>query len=88
MLKNVFCLLLTCIPAGLATCQVQQENKNESQRYLDPVFENVDVEKDIVFGEVVNYKGENENLTLDVYTPAGHMDDFAVKIAHFLYEIL
>jgi acetyl esterase/lipase len=71
ILKYVFFVVLFCIPASIATCQVQPENNNESVRYLDPVFENVDIEKDVVFGEVVNDKGETELLSLDVYTPAG-----------------
>lgn len=71
IINCVFCLVIACIPTSMANCQVQQENENEPQRYLDPVFEDVDVEKDIVFGEVVNYKGETKKLALDVYTPVG-----------------
>ncbi len=52
--------------------QVDFVNTQEkSLRYLSPVFEDVDIQKDIVFKEVVNHKGENENLSLDVYTPSG-----------------
>ena len=71
ILKYALSAVLICLPVSMATCQDQDGNKNESVRYLHPVFENVDIEKDIVFGEVVNHKGETENLSLDVYTPVG-----------------
>jgi len=70
-LKYAFFAALFCLPVCLATCQDQDGNKNESERYLHPIFEDVDVQKDIVFKEVVNHKGETENLSLDVYTPVG-----------------
>jgi len=38
-------------------------------RYLDLVFDSVQVSKDVFFGEVTNYRGKVEKLTLDVYTP-------------------
>jgi acetyl esterase/lipase len=69
--RYVLCLGLTIIPASLATCQAQAQSNNEPVRYLDTIFENVDIEKDIVFGEVINFKGETEKLSLDVYTPVG-----------------
>jgi acetyl esterase/lipase len=67
--KYAFFAVLFCLQAGLVTCQDQ--GGNESVRYLNPIFDNVDVQKDIVFKEVVNHKGEKENLALDVYTPVG-----------------
>lgn len=67
----VFYVGMACIPTSLVNCQVRHENSNDSMRYLHPIFEGVDIEKDIVFGEVVNLKGERESLTLDVYTPVG-----------------
>jgi len=46
------------------------ENQNtERVRYVDVVFEKVNIQRDIVFGESVNEKGENELLKLDVYAP-------------------
>jgi len=63
--------MIMFIPVGKASCKELKGTESDSVRYLHPIFENVDIEKDIVFGEEVNYKGENENLTLDVYTPAG-----------------
>ena len=66
-----FSLLLFFLPVNQADCQDQAGNNDGSERYLHPVFENVDIQKDVVFKEVVNHKGENEKLSLDVYTPAG-----------------
>lgn len=42
---------------------------DEPKRYIDPIFENITIQKDILFGEVINFKGENEKLHLDIYTP-------------------
>ncbi len=61
---------------------MQAQNNNESVRYLHPIFDNVDIEKDIVFGEVVNFKGETEKLSLDVYTPVG--DDGNKQACHIM----
>jgi acetyl esterase/lipase len=71
ILMYVISLLITSIPAGLAAYMDQSVNNDDSVRYLQPVFDSVNVQKDIVFGEVVNHKGETEKLLLDVYTPAG-----------------
>jgi len=42
---------------------------DELKRYIDPVFESIVIQKDILFGEVINFKGEPEKLHLDIYTP-------------------
>jgi len=39
--------------------------------FMNPIFESVDVQKEIVFSEVIPYEGEIEKLLLDDYTPAG-----------------
>ncbi len=41
------------------------------QRYVDRVFDQLDIQKDIVFGEAVNVEGEKQDLLLDIYSPAG-----------------
>ena len=41
------------------------------QRYIDTVFHKVEVKKDLVFGEAVNFEGKPEKLLLDVYSPLG-----------------
>ncbi|MCX7748579.1 MAG: alpha/beta hydrolase fold domain-containing protein [Clostridia bacterium] len=43
----------------------------EKERYLDVVFDKVDVEQDIVYSETKDYKGEKVKLLLDVYKPQG-----------------
>ena len=48
---------------------MDQMQKKSGVRYLDPVFDSVQVVKDIIFGEVINYNGKTEKLALDVYTP-------------------
>lgn len=40
-------------------------------RYLDPVFENVSIQKDTEFAEVTSFSGKTEKLLLDVYSPEG-----------------
>ena len=46
----------------------------DSSRYIEPISDNVTVEKDIVYSEVVNYKGESVQLTLDVYQPENDLE--------------
>jgi acetyl esterase/lipase len=52
------------------SAQKSSEGSN-SLRYLDPIFENVDIMEDVPFGESVTIEGLTETLLLDVYTPAG-----------------
>ncbi len=40
-------------------------------RYLQPIFEKVEIQKDIEFGESTNFEGKTEKLLLDVYSPEG-----------------
>lgn len=49
----------------------QQVPINNPDRYVNKLFEKVTIEKDIQYGEAVNYKGQNEKLLLDVFTPQG-----------------
>ncbi len=71
ILKYAFSAMLICLPVSQAACQDQEGNNDGSERYLHPIFENVDIQKDIVFKQVVNHKGEAEKLSLDVYPPVG-----------------
>lgn len=43
--------------------------KEKKERYLNEVFEHISIQKDVVFGEVVNAKGIKESLALDIYMP-------------------
>lgn len=85
---NILFLVFLCIPMSLSAFRDKQESKADLVRYLNPIFESVDVQKEIVFSEVISYEGETEKLLLDVYTPAGQMNDFAINVACFLYEII
>jgi len=67
--SSVFCILMAFIFAGSEA--EETKTGNEPVRYIDPIFENVDVQKDIAFGEVTNFEGKTEKLLLDVYTPDG-----------------
>ncbi|MCX7711817.1 MAG: alpha/beta hydrolase fold domain-containing protein [Clostridia bacterium] len=40
-------------------------------RYISTLFYKADVEKDLVYKEVKNFKGEQQELKLDVYQPSG-----------------
>ena len=46
-------------------------NSMDSDRYLKPIFEKVDILENVVFGESITMEGETENLLVDIYTPAG-----------------
>ncbi|MGH9113417.1 MAG: neocarzinostatin apoprotein domain-containing protein, partial [Acidimicrobiales bacterium] len=48
---------------------------DDDRRYLDPVFDEVDVTRDIVYRETVDAHGDPVQLTLDVYEPAGDTAD-------------
>lgn len=81
MANNFFVLLL--ILFFISACKIKQNRMqkeksessiNDSQRYLLPVFDSVAVEKDILFGEVQNYKDSLEQLHLDVYYPYGDIE--------------
>lgn len=64
--------LLTCLHLNNAFSQVAQAQQDMNLvRYLNPVFQSVDVQRDIEFGEVINFKGDQEKLLLDVYTASG-----------------
>lgn len=53
-------------------------------RYLDPVFSQVTVNRDLQYGSAVNDRGQTEALKLDLYRPAGDTatDRPAVVVAH------
>ncbi len=51
------------------SARLPQEGK--PVRYLNQVFDSINIQNDIVFGEVTNFDGKAENLLLDVYSPQG-----------------
>lgn len=68
MLKSVLILSLTIICLQLSAANPQEK---KPVRFLNQVFENVTIQKDIPFGEVTNFEGKKETLLLDVYSPEG-----------------
>ena len=59
-------LVFLLISTFQQTLKANQTKAGEPKRYLQPLFEKVDVQKDIEFGEIVNLEGKNEKLLLDV----------------------
>lgn len=53
-------------------------------RYIDPIFSDVLVSRDVTFGAAVNDRGENQDLQLDLYEPSGdtHAARPVVVLAH------
>ncbi len=63
----IFCVLINT----LITVSAKNPRDSKPIRYLNPVFEKVEIQKDIEFGEVTNFEGKTEKLLLDVYSPEG-----------------
>lgn len=61
----------TMVANPLILSYFPEKQNTERLRYVDAVFEKINVQRDIVFGESVNEKGEKELLKLDVYSPEG-----------------
>jgi acetyl esterase/lipase len=68
--KTLWLIMMLTSVGYLAFAKEISDSKNK-RRFLDPVFESVSIQKDIVFGESVNEKGETEKLKLDIYSPDG-----------------
>lgn len=72
-------VIIMVFVTGLTGCKYQEEVKETEEevslsaqtRYVDTIFDKVDSETDIVYGESVNYLGKDEKLLLDIYTPSG-----------------
>ncbi len=45
--------------------------KDDTLRYISPIFDSVEIVKDIFFAEVINEKKNSEKLFLDIYSPYG-----------------
>lgn len=50
---------------------IQAYSQCENGRYRDKIFPMINLQPDIVYGQNVTYTGANQQLLLDVYTPAG-----------------
>jgi acetyl esterase/lipase len=58
--------------AATATAPVgAQDQALDDQRYLGPVFDEVEVTSDVPYRDTVTYEGEAVTLELDIYEPAG-----------------
>jgi len=69
----IFSLLLIFIVAGKSEKQQKfySYSKDNTLRYISPIFDSIEIVKDILFAEVINEKKESEKLCLDIYTPKG-----------------
>lgn len=69
------CTLSICACGGSDNIDntVQREVKQvtDEKRYAEFITEDVEVEKDIIFASAENYKGQMQELGLDIYIPAG-----------------
>jgi acetyl esterase/lipase len=65
--KSVLAIVLTISTLFLSKNLIGKE----PVRYLDPFFDKIEIQKDIEFGEVINFDGKKEKLLLDVYSPEG-----------------
>jgi acetyl esterase/lipase len=74
-LKIALMILMCALCANLTEANNFYETKsakvNEAGkvRYLDSIFENITIQKDVVFGESLTSTGTNQILGLDVYSP-------------------
>jgi acetyl esterase/lipase len=64
-------LIISLIFMFLQSNSVVFAQDSKPVRYLNQVFENIDIQKDIEFGQVTNFEGKTEKLLLDAYTPQG-----------------
>lgn len=72
MLKWVFYMIALAVWVGITVnCTGSGFAEKNDGRYIVPIFDKVNIEKDIVFTEVMNEVGKMEKLRLDVYTPVG-----------------
>lgn len=80
----IIVFMVTTIITTITGCNnheevVKQEEEvtlSTTTRYVDSIFDNVDAKKDIIYGESTNFRGENEKLLLDIYSP---LDDTQVN---------
>jgi acetyl esterase/lipase len=64
-------LSVVLVVAAMAAMVLPSARGAEPVRYRDEVFSSIKTTKDLQYGEAVNYKGEMQDLLLDVHEPAG-----------------
>lgn len=57
------------VASGLTEKKSTNSSEENKVRYLDTVFENITIQKDVVFGETIISKGTKQTLGLDIYSP-------------------
>jgi len=68
------------VPDRYSLTKVHHIRVNTPSRYIEPIFNKVDIEKDILYREAVNIHGNMEKLFLDVYQPNGDTEDIRPAI--------
>ncbi len=67
-LTACFCV---CAVSTLQSAGVVNAETIKPTRYVSTLFKKADIESDLIYGQAKNYKGEKEDLKLDVYQPSG-----------------
>ena len=70
MTMNKILLLLLLLLLGIGPA-AQAQIDTTGGRYYRPIFANVTVTPDVVYGAAVTYTGTNQTLLLDIYQPTG-----------------
>ena len=61
----------TTVPAPTTTVPAPTTTVPQAGRYTSPIFSNITVTPNRQYGSATNYLGQNQNLLLDIYEPAG-----------------
>ena len=68
--------LWAVVVAVVAAAGLQATPAQSAERYVDEVFTDVVTTSGIVYGQAVNSRGELQDLTLTLYSPAGDTEPF------------
>ncbi|URZ17946.1 alpha/beta hydrolase [Clostridium felsineum] len=79
MRKKNLCLIISFVICLFIAFDIvyalpNSKMKAEDVRYVDSVFRNIQLYKDIEYSDAVNYSGQLEKLLLDVYMPSGDVE--------------
>lgn len=69
LLLHTFSLSNCSVSKAPINEQLPQSIDAEKVRYRDQVFEEITIQKNVLFGESINAKGINQTLSLDIYAP-------------------
>ncbi len=62
-------LLALTLPLSLCLNLSAKPPIGKSVRYLQPIFDQIDLQKDAEFGQTTDFDGKTEKLLLDIYSP-------------------